>query len=320
LWLELSSFIISHHISDGWQFMSYFVQLRTFVEVYRCGTITKAAANLGLSQPAATAHIQSIESLVGFSLFERKARGVEPTAAAHDLALQVSGHLDAVEQKLASVRNRNNAVYGTLNIAGPAEYISSIAGAQFANLLQAGEVNLVLHIGNKDRIYQLLEDGTAELAITASTPDATVYDYQIIDSERLMLVANRFTAAQLVQQPLSAERLRLYPVISYDETLPLVRHYFNTVFNESCVSPIAAICPDIRAIAGIVKAGIGYSVLPDYLCREAIKNRELVQLGELGPENFIYLVWRKGALKHPRISYAKDILMAFANINKYAAS
>jgi DNA-binding transcriptional LysR family regulator len=231
----------------------------------------------------------------------------------------VSGHLDAVEQKLASVRNRSNAVYGTLNIAGPAEYISSIAGAQFANLLQAGEVNLVVHIGNKDRIYQLLADGSAELAITASTPDAALYDYQILDSERLMLVANRFTAGHLAEQPLSCERLRLYPVVSYDQTLPLIRPYFNAVFNDSCQSPIAAICPDIRAIAGIVKAGIGYSVLPDYLCRAAIKSGELMQLGQLGPENFIYLVWRKGALKHPRVSYAKDILMAFANINKYAS-
>ncbi|MEO3865205.1 LysR family transcriptional regulator [Rheinheimera fenheensis] len=299
--------------------MSYFVQLRTFVEVYRCGTITRAAANLGLSQPAATAHIQSIESLVGFALFERKARGVEPTAAAHDLALQVSAHLDAVEQKLASVRNRNNAVYGTLNIAGPAEYISQIAGAQFANLLQAGEINLVVHIGNKERIYQLLADGTAELAITASAPDPALYDYQIIDSERLMLVANRFTGTHLLQQPVDAERLRLYPVISYDPTLPLIRHYFNAVFNAPCQSPIAAICPDIRAIAGIVKAGVGYSVLPDYLCRDAVKQGQLVYLGEPGPENFIYLVWRKGALKHPRVSYAKDILLAFANINKYAS-
>lgn len=300
--------------------MSYFVQLRSFVEVYRCRTITKAAANLGLSQPAATAHIQSLESLLGVPLFERKARGVEPTAAAHDLALQVSSHLDAVEQKLASVRNRSKAVYGTLNIAGPAEYISHIAGAQFANLLQAGEVNLVIHMGNKDRIYQLLAEGIAELAITASTPDPAAYDYQIIDSERLMLVANRFTSQQLLQHPVTAAQLQQYPVVSYDATLPLIRQYFNAVFNQSCQSPIAAICPDIRAIAGIVKAGVGYSVLPDYLCREGINSGELTRIGIPGPENVIYLVWRKGALKHPRVSYAKDILLAFANINKYAGA
>ena len=78
--------------------MSYLTQLKTFVEVYRCKNITKAAANLGLSQPSVSAHIQAMESVVGKALFERKARGVTPTAAAHDLALQVSGHIDILEQ------------------------------------------------------------------------------------------------------------------------------------------------------------------------------------------------------------------------------
>ena len=50
--------------------MSYLTQLKTFVEVYRCKNITKAAANLGLSQPSVTSHIQAMESVVGKSLFE----------------------------------------------------------------------------------------------------------------------------------------------------------------------------------------------------------------------------------------------------------
>jgi len=298
--------------------MSYFAQLRTFVEVYRCGNITRAAANLGLSQPAATAHIQTMETVVGKALFERQARGVQATDAAHDLALQVSAHLDAIEQKVASVRSRSTDIQGTLNIAGPAEYLSSVAGIQFANLLQGGQINLNIFLGNKEKIFQRMADGSADLAIAASLPDASLYDYQIIDSERLLLVANRFMGRQFETKPITSEQLSAYPVVSYDEDLPLIRSYFQTVFNQPCGSDIAAICPDIRAIAGIVKAGIGYSVLPDYLCRQAIKDGELLQLGPVGPENYIYLLWRKGALKHPRISYAKDILLTFANLNRYA--
>ena len=49
--------------------MSYLTQLKTFVEVYRCKNITKAAANLGLSQPSVTSHIQAMEAVVGKSLF-----------------------------------------------------------------------------------------------------------------------------------------------------------------------------------------------------------------------------------------------------------
>ena len=81
---------------------------------------------------------------------------------------------------------------------------------------------------------------------------------------------------------------------------------------EKTVTPVL---PDIRAISSIIKAGIGYSVLPDYLCKEGIAKGELVALGKPGPENDVYLVWKKGALRHPRVDFAKDVIMAFANIN-----
>nr|WP_029249785.1 LysR family transcriptional regulator [Microbulbifer agarilyticus] len=296
--------------------MSYFAQLRTFVEVYRCGNITKAAGNLGLSQPAATAHIQTMESVIGRPLFERQARGVKPTAAAHDLAAQVAGHLDAIELKIASVRRRSTDVQGTINIAGPAEYISYVGATQLANLLQSGATTVVLHIGGAERLYGLLDSGDADLAITASTPDSQRFESQVLDSERLLLVANTFVARQVTPDNLDA--LAELPVVSYDAQLPLIRDYFKAVFNAPCGSLVAALCPDIRVLLGLVQAGVGYSVFPDYLCSREIEKGRLATLGAVGPENNIYLVWRKGALSHPRIQYARDILMAYANLNRYA--
>ena len=298
--------------------MSYLTQLKTFVEVYRCKNITKAAANLGLSQPSVTSHIQAMEAVVGKSLFERKARGVNPTAAAHDLALQVSGHIDILEQKIMSIRARSDAAHGTVNIAGPAEYISSVSGPQIANLLQSGNVNLVLHIGNKVSIFDALQSGTADIAIAASAPDPALFDSLVLDKEKLILVMNRLHGREIKDSAITADLLSSYNVVAYDEELPLIRQYFEAVFNAKCHSNVIAICPDIRAISNIIRSGIGYSVLPDYLCRDQIKAGELVQLGPEGPENIIYLVWNKGALKHPRIAFAKDVISAFANINYFA--
>ncbi|RXF03357.1 LysR family transcriptional regulator [Pseudoalteromonas sp. PS5] len=295
--------------------MSHLTQLKTFVEVYRCKNITKAAANLGMSQPAVTAHIQTMESVVGKALFERQARGVKPTPTAHDLALQVSSHIDILEQKITSIRARSEAVFGTLNIAGPAEYISFVSGPQIANLLQAGNINIVLHIGNKINIFDALLNDTADIAIAASPPDPAIFDYLVLDKEQLWLVMNRLEGREIQDSKITAELLSTYNVVTYDQDLPLVRQYFDRVFNASCNSNVIAICPDIRAIAHIIRSGIGYSVLPDYLCRDLIKAGELIQLGSVGPENNIYLVWKKGALKHPRIAFAKDVISAFANIN-----
>lgn len=189
--------------------MAYLTQLKTFVEVYRCGNITRAAAKLQMSQPAMTSHIRAMEAVVGKELFVRKARGVEPTAIADDLALQVANHIDILEQKVASVRSRTATVYGTLHLAGPAEYLSCVAGQQLANLLQADRINLVVHTGNKANTYAMLDADTAELAVTASTPDAQRYKYQILDKERLLLVMNRVEGKALEGQTVTPDRLKV---------------------------------------------------------------------------------------------------------------
>ena len=54
--------------------------LRTFLAVHRAGSLTRAAADLGVSQPAVTAQIRTLEQRVGRELFVRLPRGVAPTA------------------------------------------------------------------------------------------------------------------------------------------------------------------------------------------------------------------------------------------------
>src|SRR5260221_4718044 len=72
------------------------VLLRTFLAVHRAGSLTRAAADLGLSQPAVTAQIKTLEQRIGVELFHRLPRGVAPTAAADELAGAVAPHLDAL--------------------------------------------------------------------------------------------------------------------------------------------------------------------------------------------------------------------------------
>lgn len=294
--------------------MAYLLHLHTFVAVYRAGSLSRAASQLGLSQPAVSAHLQALEAAIGKPLFIRKARGVSPTALADDLALQCAGHLDALTQKLTSVRSRSQQISGTVTLVAPAEYLSVVAGPMLANVLQGGALQLVLQTGGRDRIYQLLGSGEADLALSASVPDPQLYEAQVLDGERLLLVMHPFSGAQLAA--VNADVLAAYPLLAYDQDLSLVRQYFQQVFNEPCRSPVIARCADLRALAALVQAGVGYTVLPDYLCRAALARGEMIQLGPAGPENLLYLVWRKGALQQPRLAYCRDLLMAFANLNR----
>ncbi|GLZ33507.1 LysR family transcriptional regulator [Lentzea sp. NBRC 105346] len=54
--------------------------LRVICAIAEAGSLSKASAVLGLAQPALTAQLQRLESLVGGRLFDRDRRGARPTA------------------------------------------------------------------------------------------------------------------------------------------------------------------------------------------------------------------------------------------------
>ena len=62
-----------------------------------------------------------------------------------------------------------------------------------------------------------------------------------------------------------------------------------------------------------MRTGVGYSVLPDYLCHDDIRSGRLVQLGPEGRK--IIFIW-PGAKRvgTSRVNYARDIMMAFPTL------
>jgi DNA-binding transcriptional LysR family regulator len=89
--------------------------LRTFLAVYRAGSITRAAKTLHLTQPAVSQQIRALESALAQSLFVRLPRGVAPTADAHELARVASTHVDVLESLLTTERAANQSVSGTVH-------------------------------------------------------------------------------------------------------------------------------------------------------------------------------------------------------------
>ena len=61
----------------------------------------------------------------------------------------------------------------------------------------------------------------------------------------------------------------------------------------------------------LVELGQGYTVLPQYLCQQQLQDYSLSLLYQLEepPTNYLYLVWNKGNLRHPRVVFARDRLL-----------
>lgn len=287
--------------------MSDLSQLRTFVAAYRLGSLTKAAEQLGITQPAASGQIRALESQIKKPLFVRHARGIMPSAIAHDLARAISDHIDSIETAFSAVQSRATNIAGTIHIAGPGEYLSAKVLPLLAELM-ARDIRVRLHTGGKDRLYTMLDEGAIDLAITASCPDRRSLDYQQIESETLMLVATPEWIKRTLSDPLNVEQLLSASMVAYDEDLPLIRQYFEQVFDITLKVQAAATVADLRMVLKLVLIHQGYSVLPLYLCEPHLQQGtlSLIHSPQHPPTNGLYLVWNRGNLRHPRVAFAQQ--------------
>ena len=85
-----------------------FTEIETFRSLMRSGSTRKAAALLGVTQPAISQSLKRLETQAGLSLFQRGSGRLLPTPEAHALMLEVERvfvGMDAIEHRLASLRN-----------------------------------------------------------------------------------------------------------------------------------------------------------------------------------------------------------------------
>ncbi|MGD9426996.1 LysR family transcriptional regulator [Pantoea sp. NSTU24] len=94
-------------------------QLRTFVTVAETSSLTRAAKQLFLSQPAVSAHIKSLETEFNVRLFKRTPRGMELTASGLIMRDEAHIALDAASKFLSRARSINTVgtcALGTISV------------------------------------------------------------------------------------------------------------------------------------------------------------------------------------------------------------
>src|SRR3954471_7413761 len=80
-----------------------FRDLQVFVAVVQCGSMGKAAAQFGITQPSVSELMSSLESTVGFRLLDRNSQGVEPTMYGRALLKRAIAAFDELKQGLRDV-------------------------------------------------------------------------------------------------------------------------------------------------------------------------------------------------------------------------
>ncbi|GGT38111.1 LysR family transcriptional regulator [Streptomyces kurssanovii] len=288
--------------------------LRTFVTVHRAGSFTRAAALLGLSQPAVTGQIRTLERQLGRPLFLRQARGVTPTTIGDELAHRAAPHLDALLE-IAEVGLDTETGIRTLHLAGPPEFTSARALPALTPLIGQGST-LRASFGNAEEVLEGLAAGHHDLAITTARPRGRILTATPLCDEEHVLVAAPRWAVHLGPSVLRKGHVLLeqLPVVEVHESLPFVSRYWHSVFDSRPAAAGTVIAPDLRAVLEATASGAGLAVLPRYLCEDALERGRVVALLEppVPPLRTYFLVIRTGTLAHPHIARAHEVLLRAA--------
>lgn len=280
--------------------------LQTFVAVHRAGSVTAAARELHLSQPAVSMQLKSLEQLVGRPLFRRLPRGVQPTAAGDQLARQVAAHLDALHTAVAFAQGpERHAPARPVHVGGPGELLGARAIPALSELVGEG-MRLRLLVGEDDNIVPLLRAGELDLAVTTREWQVRGLGSEPLCQEQFVLVGSPAlvgTVGRLQRGSGGARALRNVPLVAYAEQLPLVREYWRHAFDTRIDRVAHVVVNSLPAVLASVAAGCGISVLPLHACDVALEAGlvALLQSPASGPRSTLYLTWREAALRDPGV-------------------
>ncbi|MBS2532521.1 LysR family transcriptional regulator [Catenulispora sp. NF23] len=294
--------------------------LRTFLAVHRAGSLTRAAASLGVSQPAVTAQIRTLEQRVGRELFVRLPRGVAPTAAADELARAVAPHLDALTAVAHETLIPDSGSHAVVRLGCPASLTTTLLLPALAPLMDEG-LRVVVAGGQSEELVAQLAAGRLDLTLSAIPPRLPgVTVLPLADEEYALVGAPRwkpFNHTELFNQagPFNRTGRVPVPVLDLAEDLPYIRLYWSSVFEAEPPSDAALVIPDLRGVLDAAVQGYGVAVLPRPLCAPALEAGTLVLLDEpeVPPIRTLFVAVRGQRARSKGVARVRDRLVGAAS-------
>lgn len=151
-------------------------QLRTFLAVAETGSVRAAAARLVVTQPAVSSALAQLSGEVGVPLVTRDGRGVRLTPAGVAFAAYTRQALGLLDQAVNAAAGHDHPERGRVRLAAV-----TTAGERIVPRLLASfrrrypEAGVLLEVGNRRRVWDLLASRQVDLAIGGRPPAGTPF-------------------------------------------------------------------------------------------------------------------------------------------------
>lgn len=143
--------------------------LRTLVTVVDLGSYTRAAALLGVTQPAVSAQIKRLQVLLGVELFERSSQGVMLSTAG-EAVVSRARRLLSLNDEIVGCANGSGRSELVVRIGTPSDFVASLVPETLARFrARRPDVRFIVRSEFSDALVREFNNGELDLLIHHTT-------------------------------------------------------------------------------------------------------------------------------------------------------
>jgi DNA-binding transcriptional LysR family regulator len=256
-------------------------QLRALAAVEAAGSITAAASQLHLTQPAVTLQLRNLQALAGLPLIQRTADGMLLTDAGREvqrLTARIEAALLDCEQSLDMIAGRNSGRV-SIGAVSTAKYFVPFAIAAFSRKFP--KIDVKLKIGNREAIREALRGYDLDIAVMGQPPADVEVEMRLLGKHPHIIVAAA-DHALAAKRRLAAADLSDEPFITREPgsgTRMLMEEFFR---KTRLKGKIGMEMDSNESIKQAVIAGLGIAFISQHTVSHELQQRRLVALKVAG--------------------------------------
>ncbi|RAR61326.1 DNA-binding transcriptional LysR family regulator [Paraburkholderia unamae] len=265
--------------------------LRLFLSVVECGSLTHGAQAMHLALASVSERMASMEAALGAPLLERNRRGVRTTAAGDALVRHARSILGQVEMMRGELRTYATGLKGRIRLLSNTAAMAAFLPPQLCRFLAAHrDLSIDLEERPSAEIVQTLMDRRADLGVVADITDLGTLQTHLIASDQLVVVAShshRFSR----QSDVAFTDILDEPIVGMADTA-LETHLAERASRLGRQLDYRIQLRNVDHVVMHVEAGIGVSILSEGLARTLRRDLTVLPLSEAWSTRRLYLCAR----------------------------
>ncbi len=288
-------------------------QLEVFAKVFENRSFSKAAKQLGLSQPTVSTHIQHLEDSLGKKLFDRLGRRVVPTEEAKILYKHAVEILKKRDEALAELLSLDSSkISGKVRIAAsniPGDYLIPHVLIKLKELLP--EVTFQVEIYDSSKVLNFLRENIPnfDLGFVGLEVFDPKFEVKKVHDDEIVLISPPY----FKRDSITPDELLKLPLIFREEdsgTRKTVEKALRKAGIPAAKLNVIAYLGSNTAIKEAVKRGAGFGLVSRYSVKDEVecKKVKVVEIRGLSIRRCFFAVKRNDITPIPAVRTIWDKL------------